>query len=299
MGLHVPLVHNRGKRRLAYGCLFFLQLQGVHEHPSFGDALHLEAFGSAGVQVAKFGEMGGGEAHNSVLLHVGVVTQSVKQSCFGMSGNVRAKVGAREEVEEQLVVAEDSVPRHQNSRLLALHFAFHAQARVVEAKRALHREVDLGHFLLGRDNFVATKRRLWKHSRVQSNDDFVDEASVARIEKVPKVLLELLKAHVDHEGLVFRSESLVKVELLHDQVVVVLEALLDRASDLQVKRRWNVVGPYIRVRHLQLLDPDVKLLNFRRLHRLEVNLRLHQRGNQAREQRKERQAAELEYDREN
>ena len=56
VGSHVALVDDCCHFFLASACLFFLELQAIHEHLAFLEALDLETFAGHGVELAKIME---------------------------------------------------------------------------------------------------------------------------------------------------------------------------------------------------------------------------------------------------
>ena len=261
MRLHVTLVHNSGHLLFACGGFLFLQRQAIHEHLAFFEALNFETFRRLWIQVAKHVEILSFQTHDSELFNVTIdaeIFQRLRAS--RIAWDERTQLHPRVKIEQELIVAEDSMSRHQDGWLLYLVLALDFERGVVQTEGALHREKDFHHFILWTHQSHAASRGLLVAPRVQPYNGLVDEASITRIEEMPEVLPELLKDQVDYLSLHLWGQLLVKVKLFNDQVVIVLEGLFDSLRNAQVEIGWNVKVANCRVGLLHFLDPDVKLV---------------------------------------
>ena len=91
---------------------------------------------------------------------------------------------------------------------------------------------------------------------VEPDDEFIAEASLARVEEVVEPLDELLEDLVDQLCLHLGWQLLIQGVLLHDQVKVEMESLGDCSLDRLSKARVEVVW---RVGFLNALHPQVEL----------------------------------------
>jgi hypothetical protein len=84
----------------------------------------------------------------------------------------------------------------------------------------------------------------WGHDPAEHrNDDLIDKSSLAVIEKVVERLLKFLKDSciLNYISLHHRSDLLVEVKFLYDQVEVIQESLLDVSSDVIIQSGLDVI----------------------------------------------------------
>ena len=150
MSFHVSLVHNCSQALLASLSFLFLQRQAVHEELALLEALDFETFGGLRVQIAQLHEDFTVEAHDSELFDIGIDTQVFHKLLVSVAiGHKWAEFHPWVQVKDELVLSKDCMPRDQHCRVVDLVLAFEFQSWMVQAKGALHSEVDLCHFVLG------------------------------------------------------------------------------------------------------------------------------------------------------
>ena len=75
---------------------------------------------------------------------------------------------------------------------------------------------------------------LWESSCRETNDDFIDEALIARVEESFEVESEVFEQLFDEESLVLRLELLVEISLLNNQVEVVFEGFFNICRNVYI-----------------------------------------------------------------
>lgn len=134
-----------------------------------------------------------------------------------------------------MVVTENGVAGHQNGWLVVLVLPLNLQVGVVNAKSSFHNEDHLVHLVVGADEAGAAGLGHLHSARVEIDDGLVDETSIARVEEVAEVLLEVFENQIDDLGLLLWRELLVEVEFFDNEVVIILKSLLNGLADRQVE----------------------------------------------------------------
>ena len=134
-----------------------------------------------------------------------------------------------------MVVAKDTEARKNNRWVVGLDFTI----LMVETESAFRCEVQVLYLLLGID-YTCTFQVPRIPSRKHVYNDFIDESSVTRVEKMPKILLKLVKNLINQLCLHLWRKLLVERELLNDKIMIVPERFFDRLIDTEVELSRNV-----------------------------------------------------------
>ena len=205
-----------------------------------------------------------------------------KAGLSAMLGCAEAYVGFQ--VAYDLVITENGVRRKEHEVL--------DQKLVEHGDGALLNEVDLAELLAIVDN--GEIRLVYPREHV--DDEFVGEASLAVLEEVFEMILEILEDRLHDFCLHLWRDLLVEVELLDDQVEVVHEGVVHVLLDVAVQVGRDVVGL---VRPLDLLDPDVQKAQLLVDEALEVVRLLQHIVDAAHQEREETQTDKLQNHAEN
>ena len=146
------------------------------------------------VQITQLLEVGLAETHNAELVNVAIIAELIQYIWLRrLIWHIWTEFHFWIQIEEQLIVAENCVSRHDHRGKLVLVRAFDFESRMVETERTLHREEHLRHLVVWPHETDSCLVRLLVAARVESDCHLVDEAAITRIEEVSKVLSELLK----------------------------------------------------------------------------------------------------------
>ena len=110
---HVALVNDCCHLFLASGCLFFLELQAIHEHLALLEALKLETLPGHGVELAKIMEFILVKTHYSKFFDLSISPNAFHNLRISVTTwNIRAEFDPRVQVEQQLIIAKNTVSHH-------------------------------------------------------------------------------------------------------------------------------------------------------------------------------------------
>ena len=191
-----------------------------------------------------------GDAHENNVRHW--LEVSVLLVLRSMGQGLEQNVGL--EIVQDLVVSEVGVFWKVKDWLLLIDFIILV---VVNLDETLSDEV---HFLdVGFVGDYSLTRGV--NSAVHADDELVGKASLALLEEMVERALEFFEdsSVLDQIGLHLRSDLLIELELLNDQVEIIKEGLLDILSDIVVESGLNVEWL---VGLLNLLDPHIQRVKF-------------------------------------